>query len=155
MIKKSRTDSSNRPAATSYRDPNSFNPRPPDFNPFGDSETIRRYRQFFQTHDLHGLSRRDGNQNRSGQEGGRKCSKGEAARSRTSALPIASLQPDTLSIVRGIQAAGITSIRGIVTALNARGIRTARWQDLACDNGGEPTNAHLGVAENPSPRFVR
>jgi hypothetical protein len=64
MIGKSPTNSSGRPAATPYRDPSSIAPRPTDFNPLADSETIRRYRQFFQTHDLHGLPRRDGNQNR-------------------------------------------------------------------------------------------
>ena len=64
MYEKSPTDSFSRPAATPNRDPSSGAPWPADFNPLGDSETIRRYRQFFQTHDLHGSPQRGAQSNR-------------------------------------------------------------------------------------------
>jgi hypothetical protein len=51
-------------AATPYREPSLIAPRPTVTDASGDSESIKRYRQFFQTHDLHGLPRRDAQPNR-------------------------------------------------------------------------------------------
>jgi hypothetical protein len=51
-------------AATPYREPSLIAPRPAVTDAPGDSESVKRYRQFFQTHDLHGLPQRVAQRNR-------------------------------------------------------------------------------------------
>jgi hypothetical protein len=46
-------------AATPYREQSQVAPRPLVADAPGDSESVKRYRRFFETHDLHGLPRRD------------------------------------------------------------------------------------------------
>jgi hypothetical protein len=51
-------------AAAPYREQSSIAPRPTVTGALGDSDSVKRYRQFFQTHDLHGLPRRGSEPNR-------------------------------------------------------------------------------------------
>jgi hypothetical protein len=45
--------------ATPYREPSLVAPHPTVSAAAGDSQSIKRYRRFFQTHDLHGLPQRE------------------------------------------------------------------------------------------------
>jgi len=64
MQEKSWKSSVSDTAAAPYREPSSIAPRPTAIDAPGDSDTVRRYRQFFQTHDLRGLPQRNTGENR-------------------------------------------------------------------------------------------
>jgi hypothetical protein len=59
MLDKSRKDSLYGMAGTPYRGQSSIVPRPTLNDVPGDSESLKRYRRFFETHDLRGLPQRD------------------------------------------------------------------------------------------------
>src|SRR5947209_3363721 len=59
MIEKSRKDSLSGPTARPYQEQAPVAPRATGNEPTGDSEAIKRYRYFFQTHNFSGLPHRD------------------------------------------------------------------------------------------------
>ena len=59
MLKESLRDSLHGIAATSRREHIDFAPRTNVSDAPGDSDSVKRYRRFFETHDLHGLPQRD------------------------------------------------------------------------------------------------
>jgi hypothetical protein len=59
VLKESLRDSLRGMAATPRREHIDFAPRPNVRDAPGDSDSVKRYRRFFETHDLHGLPRRD------------------------------------------------------------------------------------------------
>jgi hypothetical protein len=59
MLDKVRRDSLYGTPATPYRGQSSIVPRPIVADSSGDREPLKRYRRFFQTHDLRGLPQRD------------------------------------------------------------------------------------------------
>ena len=59
MLKESQKDSLHGTAATPYWERSPVAPRPNVKDAPGDSDSVKGYRRFFETHDLHGLPRRD------------------------------------------------------------------------------------------------
>jgi hypothetical protein len=59
MIEKSRIDSLYDTTTRAYREQGAVVPRSTATDAGGDSETIKQYRRFFETHDLRGLPQRE------------------------------------------------------------------------------------------------
>ena len=64
VLKESQRDSLYGTAATPYREQSPVTPRSKVGDAPGDSDSLKRYRRFFETHDLHGLPQRDSETNR-------------------------------------------------------------------------------------------
>jgi hypothetical protein len=59
VLKETWRDSLYGMATTPYREQSLVAPRPNVNDAPGDSDSVKRYRRFFETHDLHGLPHRD------------------------------------------------------------------------------------------------
>ena len=64
MLKESLKDNLYGMAATPFREQSPVAPRPNVKDAAGDNDSVKRYRRFFETHDLHGLPQRDIQTNR-------------------------------------------------------------------------------------------